>query len=113
MNIHSDSFQKFMTACDDLESEAGCTLQEATQRVLALCANKDQRFKDLVSALTCYDYHGMPSNYLPEYKHEETIIRWAEGVLENEDPDDIDDVIDSYKQGFISDCFNFMENYFC
>jgi hypothetical protein len=113
VDIHSETFQRFMTACTDLEAEAGCTAQEAEQRVIAQCDNRDRRFKNLVRALVRYDYHGAPSNFQPEHDHEKTIIEWAEGVIEEENSEAIDEVIDSYKRGYIPDCFNFMENHFC
>jgi hypothetical protein len=115
VDIHSGSFQSFMMAgtIEELNAEAGCTLQEAKQRVLALCSIRDDRFKDLACALTKYDFCGAASNWNPEYNHEETIIKWAEGVIEEEDSEAIDNVIDSYKQGYIPDCFDFMINHLC
>ena len=112
---HNHSFQSFMMVehivDPGAQTQAGCDLQEAGQRVIALCSTRDDRFKDLACALVVYDYHGAPSNWQPEYEHEQTIIDWAKRVMEKEDPEDIDVVIDSYKSGYIPDCFEFLINY--
>lgn len=114
--MSTEALQVFMMACgtlEELEKEAGCTYGEAEQRVLSVCINETERFRDLALALFRYDYHEAPSNWSEEYKHENTVFEWAKHVLEEEDEEDINEVLDEYERGLIPDCYNFMENYFC
>lgn len=98
---------------EELEEEAGCTYEEAEQRVLSVCANSSQRFKDMALALFRYDYNGAPSNWREEYKHESIIYGWTKYVLKEEDEDDIDEILEQYNRGLIPYCYKFLENYFC
>nr|WRK65066.1 hypothetical protein MarFTME_021 [Marseillevirus futianmevirus] len=110
----TEMFQNFLKAGSQelLEEEAGCTYEDVKQRVANVCKKESDRFKNLALALSCYDYNGAPSNWQEEYKHEETVFDWTKGVLEDEDEEDIDEVIETYNEGYIPDCYNFMENYF-
>ncbi|AHA46174.1 hypothetical protein ISTM_276 [Insectomime virus] len=110
----TEAFQNFLRAGSNelLAQEAGCTFEDVKQRVTKICRGESARFKNLALALSYYDYNGAPSNWQEEYKHEETVYDWTKGVMEDEDEEDIDEVIEVYNEGYISDCYNFMENYF-
>ena len=85
------------------------------KRVIFLCKDRDNGFKELAVALAKYDYCGAPSNWLPEYNHEKTIINWTEWAFteNNEYKYDVNKIIKEFHNGLIPDAFRLMIDYFC
>lgn len=89
------------------------------------------KFEPLAFAFFKYDFNGAPSNWFPEYKHEDYIIEWTEfiinkayGIISDNEKEEsgeedseseyiikIDRIIESYNSGFIPDCFVFMNQF--
>lgn len=131
--VESESFQSFMS----IHYPATDTpWEEVENRVRNFCMEKgkDERFTLLCLGLAKYDLNGAPSNWEPQYKHEDTVFDWAEYVMmrntktkksdkasnlnspdeesEEESENDVDRIIEIYKEGFIPDCFTYLIDYF-
>lgn len=68
-------------------------------------------FQLLVLGSAKYDYAGAPSNWDPEHKHEETMVRWAKWCL-RERKSAVRKIRKAYVRGDIPDAFDLMIDYF-
>jgi hypothetical protein len=85
-------------------SGAGETQEEVSRRFLKLCLG-----------LAKYDLNGAPSNWVPQLgantPREVGICEWALWVWCEYSSEEVDEVISSYDQGFIPDCYEYLIEY--
>jgi hypothetical protein len=122
--VKTPSFQQFLSVHDP---NTDASWDEVKKRVISYCILKgktlDDKFVKVALGLAKYDLNGAPSNWEPQYNHENTIFDWAEWVLthrfEGRDEEEIEEyeqeidyIIETYEDGLIPDCYSLLEEYF-
>jgi hypothetical protein len=123
--VHSPSFQSFMSVHDE---QKHVSWEEVERRMRAYFPGKVsleavpsvEKLTKLCLGLAKYDLNGSPSNWDPRPvtntrldsgSREAEIYEWGMWVM-FEHPEGVDRVISSYDQGFIPDCYAYLEEYY-
>ena len=85
---------------------------QVKMRVLRISEGQDNLFKNIILAISKYDYYGARQDWEPKYNKEKTMFEWATWIIKEGKPKKIKKMCEEYDDDKIPDAFSFMLQYF-